>query len=284
MKVPKDASLDEMAKKMAKDIADGSLLEFLQERHSGKAPFYFRIECKNKMDRKQKSNFTKKLAAYLQTNTKDALRNSTSHYEVELRLVENKSGDFNFLIKLYTYEDPRFSYRREALATSIQPVNAALAMELVRPYLKEGAQVIDPFCGVGTMLIERGKLLPTGDVYGVDIYGQGIEGARTNTELAGQKINYINRDFFDFSHGYLFDEVISNMPRVMGQKTNKEITDLYIKFWLKIQKHLGKDATIVLYCYDRDILRKTLPKTLSIKEEFEISKKEGSYVYVLKHV
>lgn len=284
LKVPKDASLDEMAKKMAKDIADGSLLEFLQERHSGKAPFYFRIECKNKMDRKQKSNFTKKLAAYLQTNTKDALRNSTSHYEVELRLVENKSGDFNFLIKLYTYEDPRFSYRREALATSIQPVNAALAMELVRPYLKEGAQVIDPFCGVGTMLIERGKLLPTGDVYGVDIYGQGIEGARTNTELAGQKINYINRDFFDFSHGYLFDEVISNMPRVMGQKTNKEITDLYIKFWLKIQIHLGKDATIVLYCYDRDILRKTLPKTFSIKEEFEISKKEGSYVYVLKHV
>ena len=88
--------------------------------------------------------------------------NSTSHYEVELRLVENKAGDFNLMIKLFTYKDPRFRYRREAMSSSIQPVNAALAMKLAQKYLKEGAQVLDPFCGVGTMLIERNYTGKTG--------------------------------------------------------------------------------------------------------------------------
>lgn len=101
-------TVDEMARMLAKQISDSSLLQFLQERHQGKTPFYFRIECKNKMDLKQKSVFTKKLGSYLQEQSENQLINSTSHYEVELRLIENKSGNFNFLIKLFTLKDSRF--------------------------------------------------------------------------------------------------------------------------------------------------------------------------------
>jgi hypothetical protein len=132
-------TVDEMARMLAKQISDSSLLQFLQERHQGKTPFYFRIECKNKMDLKQKSVFTKKLGSYLQEQSENQLINSTSHYEVELRLIENKSGNFNFLIKLFTLKDSRFSYRREALSSSIQPVNAALVMHLAKEYLSENA-------------------------------------------------------------------------------------------------------------------------------------------------
>ena len=97
------------------------------------------------------------------------------------------------------------------------------------------------------------------------------------------RINYINRDFFDFQHEYLFDEVISNMPRVMGKKTTRDIHEIYIKFWKKIQEHIGKDAVLVLYCYDREILMDTLPKNrFTIKEEFEISKKEGAYLFIIQ--
>ena len=102
-------TVDEMARMLAKQISDSSLLQFLQERHQGETPFYFRIECKNKMDLKQKSVFTKKLGSYLQEQSENQLINSTSHYEVELRLIENKSGNFNFLIKLFTLKDSRFS-------------------------------------------------------------------------------------------------------------------------------------------------------------------------------
>jgi tRNA G10 N-methylase Trm11 len=277
-------TIDEIACMLAKQMLDSSLLTFLKERHEGEGPFYFRIECKNKMDLKQKSTFTKKLGEYLQEKSGNQLINSTSRYEVELRLVQNKTGNFNFLIKLFTLKDERFAYRKEALSSSIQPVNAALVMQLTKDYLTENAQVLDPFCGVGTMLIERNRFLPTGDMYGIDLFGKGIEAARRNTELAGLRINYINRDFFDFKHAYLFDEVISNMPRAIGQKTKTDITLLYKKFWTKIKEHIGKGSILVLYCYDREILKATIPtQFFTIKEEFEISKKEDAYCYVISY-
>lgn len=284
LQVPKGVSVDALAKDLAGQIAESSLLRFLQERHQGEAPFYFRVEVKSKMDLKQKSNFTKKLSAYLEEATGQELQNSTSHYEVELRLIANKEGNFNFLLKLFTFKDKRFAYRRQALSTSIQPVNAALAMALAGDYLQEDAQVLDPFCGVGTMLVERAKYKKTGDMYGVDIFGKGIEAARKNTDLAQVQVNYINRDFFDFTHDYLFDELISNMPRVIGKKTTRDITELYKKFWIKAKAHLKKGAIMVLYCYDREILQSTLRhEWYEVLKEYEISKKEGAYCFVLSY-
>lgn len=275
----------ELAKTMAQQLRESSLLDFLCARHKEDGPFYFRVECKNRMDLKQRSSFTKKFAAFLEEFTDGNLINSTSNYEVEFRLVEAKTGDYNFLIKLYTLKDTRFSYRKQALSTSIQPVNAALAMHLAKEYLKPGAQVLDPFCGVGTMLIERNRFLETGDLYGIDIFGKGIEAARKNTEFAKVRVNYINRDYFDFQHEYLFDEIITNMPRVIGQKTKSEITKLYRSFWEKSKEHLANNGIMVLYCYDREILQATLPdRDYRIVKEFEISKKEGAYCYVIERL
>lgn len=62
------------------------------------------------------------------------------------------------------------------------------------------------------MLIERDIAQPAREKYGIDIFGPAIEGARENASLAGEKINFIHRDYFDFKHDYLFDEIITNMP------------------------------------------------------------------------
>lgn len=278
-----ESHVDTMAKEFASRIWESSLMEFLKERHKEDMPFFFRLECKAKMDLKKKSSFTRKLAEYLEEQSEGKLQNSTSHYEIELRMVENKNGDFNFMVKLFTLPDTRFSYRKQALATSIQPVNAALAMALADKYLTEGAQVLDPFCGVGTMLVERSKFRKTGDMYGIDIFGKGIEAARRNTEFAREQINYINRDFFDFTHDYLFDEIVSNMPRVMGKKTEADIRTLYCKFWKKAAIHLKEQGILLLYCYDKKILLDTCPRNrYEILEEFEISKKEDAYCFVLR--
>ena len=48
-----------------------------------------------------------------------------------------------------------------------------------------------------------------------------------------EKINFINRDYFDFTHAYLFDEIITNMP-VRGRKS-KEETDTFTADFLKNQ-------------------------------------------------
>ena len=186
------------------------------------------------------------------------------------------------LIKLFTLKDERFSYRKEVIPTSIKAVNAALTVKLAQPYMKEGAQVLDPFCGVGTMLIERHKAVKAGTMYGLDILEEAIEKARENTAAAGQIIHYINRDFFDFKHEYLFDEIITNMPFKIGRKTEEEIENLYEAFFSSTKKVLKDDGIMILYSHNAGHVKKMAPANwFTVSETFEISLKEGTYVFVL---
>ncbi len=268
--------------KAARKLIDGGLLPFLKERHKEKAPFYFRIEVKSKMPLDKKSTFARKMAVELERLSDRSLINTTSKYEVEIRLIENKEGSWNVLLKLYGLLDQRFSYRLETLPTSIKPVNAALMLELAEDYLKEEAKVLDPFCGTGTMLVERHKKRKANTLYGIDIYGDAIEKARINTEEAHLIIHYINRDFFDFTHEYQFDEIITNMPAVTGRKTKEEIALLYKQFFEKSKTHLNEGGIIVLYTHNRELVEQFGPKEgFTIKDKWEISMKEGTYVFVL---
>ena len=271
----------------AKEIAAGSLLDFLDTRHQdskGGTPqqYYFRVEYKGKVDLAQKSTFTKKFAAQLEKCSGGRLMNSTSNYEVELRLIENKAGRLNFLVKLYTLKDTRFAYRVNTVAASIQPFAAALMMELAQPYLRAEAKILDPFCGVGTMLIERHKFLRANTLYGIDIYGDAIEKARVNTEKAGVIAHYVNKDFFEFEHEYAFHEIVTNMPRVTGHKLENEIADIYKRFFVKAGEHLMSDGVIVLHSYEPELVRKYVKPNYHIVKEFELSKKERSYLFIIR--
>ncbi|MFA9464093.1 MAG: methyltransferase domain-containing protein [Velocimicrobium sp.] len=267
----------------ARKIAESNIVTFIKDRHQGKAPFYFRIECKSRLALDKKSALTKKLSSELERLTSREFVNSTSNYEFEIRLIENKSGAFNVLVKLFTLEDTRFMYRKEVIASSIKPVNAALSCLLASDYLKDDAKILDPFCGTGTMLIERHKFRKANTMYGIDLYGEAIEKAKVNTEGAHQIIHYINRDFFDFKHEYLFDEIISDMPFTKGKSMEADIQVLYEKFFQKAKIHLNPEGIIVLYSHNRELVKKLSTKNgYMIKEEYEISKKEGTYLYVLK--
>lgn len=138
----------------------------------------------------------KKFAIQLERVSARWLINSTGDYETEIRLIKKKDGSFAPFLKLYTIPERRFSYRKNVVAASIHPSLAAMLVSLAKPYLKENAQILDPFCGVGTMLIERDIAQPAREKYGIDIFGPAIEGARENASLAGEKINFIHRDYF----------------------------------------------------------------------------------------
>lgn len=265
-------------------ITKSSLMKFLSMRHKGDVPFYFRIELKSKLALDKKSAFTKKLGSEIERLSERKLINTTSNYEFELRLIENKEGNLNVLIKLYTLKDERFLYRINSIATSITPVNAALMTSLSKEYMTEDAQILDPFCGVGTMLIERHKLIQAGTMYGLDIYSSAIDKAKENMKQAHTHINLINRDFFDFKHEYLFDEIITNMPRVLGHKEEQDILKLYQMFFLKAPEHLNQGGVMILYSHNKEYIKKFANKEwYQIKQEFEISKKEGAYLYVIQY-
>lgn len=270
------------AEKAAEKIVNSDLLNFMTRSHKGKPPFYFRVEFKSKMELDKRSAFTKKLSAGIERLSERTFINTTSNYEFEIRLIENKEGECNVLVKLYTLRDERFSYRKEVIPTSIKAVNAALCVELSRDYMKEDAQVLDPFCGVGTMLIERHKAIKANTMYGLDIQGAAITKARSNTEAAHQIAHYINRDFFDFKHDYLFDEIITNMPFRIGRKTEDEIYELYVKFFRTAKNYLKEDGIMVLYSHDEEYVKQMAPANgFRIEQGYEISMKEGTYVFVL---
>lgn len=267
----------------AQKISDSDLLEVLKKAHTGTIPFYFRVEVKSKMPLDKKSVFAKKFSSELERLSNRQFLNSPTNYEFEIRMIENKSGTFNVLVKFNTIKDERFNYRVENISSSIKPVNAALLVAMAKDYMIDNARVLDPFCGVGTMLIERQKVVKANTSYGIDILEDAINKAKINTEAAGQIIHYINRDFFDFTHEYVFDEIFTNMPFAIGRKTEEEIYELYDQFFDNAKNFLTHDGIIIMYSHNRDYVRRlTLEKRYTIVKEFEIMKKEETYLFVIK--
>lgn len=273
--------IDSEPKTAASEVC-ASLIALCVKYHKEEMPFYFRIECKAPMTLEQKSNFTKRMGAELERLSGGKLINSTSDYEVELRLIANREGRFFPCVKFYTLKDHRFRYRKNSISASIHPSQAALMMELAAPYLKEGAQVMDPFCGVGTMLIERDIRVPAGDMYGTDTFGEAIEKARENASLAGEEIHYIHRDFFDFHHDYLFDEIVTNMP-VRGKMTKEELDRLYARFFDKATEILKKNAVIVMYTQETGFVKKQLRlhREYMLLQEYCMQEKTGFSLLII---
>ena len=266
----------------AKKLWNAGIIELLNGVHKENHPYYFRIECKSAMDLEKRSAFTRKFATELESLSKGQLINSTSDYEVEIRLIANKDGLFFPCVRILTIKNNRFDYRKNAIAASIHPSTAALIVELAKDYLKENAQIMDPFCGVGTMLIERNKMVPAKEMYGTDIYGEAIAFARENTQNAGARVNYIHRDFMDFKHDYLFDEIITNMP-MRGTKTKQEMDAFYGMFFEKVKTHLAKDAVIIMYTNEIGFVKKQLRlhKEFSLLQETSLQPKNDFYLLIM---
>ncbi len=267
----------------AQQLAESDLYEQLLSLHKEAGAFYFRLEVRSPMTLEERSLFARSLSAELEKRSEGRLINSPSDYEVELRLIATKNGRYLPCIRLCTLPDKRFAYRKNAIGTSIHPSNAALMMELAAPYLKEGAQIMDPFCGVGTMLIERNYHTHAGDMYATDIFEEAIEKGRENAEIAKMRIRFIHRSFFEFTHEYKFDELISNMP-TRGKKTREEIDQLYQDFFTKAGEICAGGAKLILYSNEEGILKKQLRlhRNFRLLKEFPMQTKGEFSLYIME--
>ena len=97
-------------------------------------------------------------------------------------------------------------------------------------------------------------------------------------------INYINRDFLDFRHEYLFDEIVSNLPGVTRTKDMEQITRLYEGFFKKVPEVLKENGILVLYTPEESILLYCLKKFSYLERlgRWVINEREGSVLFVLK--
>lgn len=272
-------TLPPQPKMAAEVLMESGLYSVMEECHNGSAPFYFRVDVKAA---EPQMEYVKKLSQAIESESGFKLVNAPKDYEAELRLLQTKDGGYLAFLKLKTIPMKRFAYRKNAIAMSIHPATAAMMMRLAKPYLEENAQILDPCCGVGTMLIERNICVPAKEIYGIDIFGDAITGARENATLAGCRINYIHRDFLDFTHAYLFDEIITNMP-VRGKKSKEEMDIFYGQFFDKAIGLLADNGKIIMYSNEGGFIKKQLRlhSELRLVQEFAIRKKEGFYLYII---
>lgn len=267
-------------------IVSSDLLPLLDQMHHQCAAYTFRIDTHLVKEERLKNDYVKRLGMLIQEKSKGRLYNCISDYDVEIRLMESKGGFCKAFLKLYTRRDDRFIYRQYALPTSIQPYVAASICQLIAPYTKHLARVIDFCCGTGTMLIERHKTRPCRFLLGVDIYGEAIKMARQNSYKAQIDINYVQRDFNRFSHSHRFDEVISNLPTQTANKNRKEIEELYMKFIKKSLSLLEKDGYIFAHTPETALMKKVLrfyKKDIEVIDEITLKiKKAESTLFILK--
>ncbi len=268
---------------IAKELAKSNLTRILSDLHEGGAPFYFRLEIRGNMPLDKKSAFAKKLAAEIEQRTRHFLVNSTEHYEVELRLVQNRNGGFYPCVKLFTIPMKRFAYRKYTTASSMHPSLAALLTELASNWLTERAKVLDAFCGTGTLLMERMYALPVRTAYALDIFGDAIQGARENAGIAHMNINFVQRSFFEFEHEQKFHEIWADFP-VRGKKTKEELDEYYRLFFEKVRQLLSERGRIFLFGNENGMTKKylRLHDDLHLKQEFCIREKDGAYFYIIE--
>lgn len=262
-------------------LMEAGFVKFLKERHSGEGAFGYRIEMKGVEDKK-KSVLIKRLSGEILRLSEHQLVMRKDDYEVELRFLLREDGTYRFFFKLFTLEENRFAYRKEAVAASIKPVTAAAFLKLYEKYIKKNARVLDPFCGVGTMLFERNILSPVTVAFGVDTYGEAIDKARRNGNESEYPIYFIHRDFFDFRHDSLFDEIVTDMPFSMNPDDLPKIDTIYYRFFGKAKDHLEDGSYVFLLSRNPDLVRKYASGIFRIEEHVTLAEKTGLTGFVLK--
>ncbi len=275
-------SLGTTPEEIAAALAASDVLDLLLANHRGEPPFFFRVGVTGALGRQERSRLAWQAGQAIQEAFDDRLVNSPSHYEAEIRLTVDREGHITPYLKLFTIPDRRFRYRRAHVAASMRPFVAAGLIGLARPYLTDHAQVLDPFCGVGTLLVEREFAGDVRSAYGIDTFGEAIEKARGNTQIADLPIYYINRDFFDFTHDYLFDEIITDLPT--GFENRAETDAFYRRFLEKAEEVLTPDGRVFCYTGEVRLLKKHLRLNgqFRLLREFPIFERSGTALLILE--
>lgn len=272
------SSLDELSairgyKEILFPMKREDIVPFLKATHSGEPPFAFRWELRGYRAESDKNRaaLAKELnEALRKLPDGDALINSPSDYEAELRLSGTEKKN-NLALKLFTADDTRFEYRKKTIPASIQPsVAAALAEWLRGEKTADNPRVLDPCCGSGTLLWERVLAGPCASLTGLDIAREALAGASENAKaLVGQlkadgkalpKITLKQTDMLAYTPDEPFDEIVANLPfgnRVGSHSGNEK---LYAGLVSKLPEWLKPNGRALLYTTEVKLMAELLAK------------------------
>lgn len=186
--------------------------------------------------------------------------NNASHYALELRVVVRAERADVFVKPCYL-PDERFAYRVRALPASMHPATAAALVRYAAPYLTSGnPAVLDPFCGSGTLLFERGRFSPCRALLGVDIAETAVRAARENAAAGSSRAAFVHKDILKFAAREPFDELFANLPFGNRVGTHRENERLYRAFVPLLPRLLAPGGVAVLYTMEYRLLSACLDR------------------------
>ena len=268
---------------IGKTMMEHGFMDYVLKHHKGTDPFVFRVDVKGIKDINKKNQLARSLSLCLEEKSQGMLINDSSYYEMEIRVIAGTKGCRVF-VRFTGLSDVRFVYRKYAMSTSMQPAKAALMMRYLKKYMKEDANVLDPFCGTGTLLVERAFAGKVKSLYGLDISGPAVQAAWDNSQRAGKILNLVQRNFNDFRHEYKFDEIITDMPRQSANMKQKQLEDIYRLLFVRSRELLSEDGILAVYCEDEYLMERCVKENPWLKrcKKVVMTKEKTSFIYILQ--
>ena len=226
---------------IATSMLDHMLSMYLEG--SGAIPFRVSVRLENP-DKDETHKVSELFSDTLEELFPGKLYNAPGNYEVELFFAQRKDESFGMYLWIQAFKNDRFLYRSKKMDTSMAPTKAATMLEMAYPYLKEEGIVLDPFCGSGTLLIERQKLKTPMETFGTDTYQKAVAEAREAAKTEGVTINFIQRDYFDFTFDGMFDEIVTEFPDLFHKE--KEEKYLFLKKFFQTSVTLTRSGAVWL--------------------------------------
>lgn len=257
---------DKLFRSNMKEIIEGCMLEQMLSMYlEGEGPIPFRVSVSlNSSDKDENHKAVEEFSNALEDIYHGRLFNAPGNYEIELRFAQRSDESFGMYLWLKEFKNERFSYRTAKVDTSMAPTKAAVMLEMAYPYLKEGGFTLDPFCGAGTLLIERQMLKRPGESFGTDTFGTAISEARESAKRADASINFIQRDYFDFTFDGDFDEIITEFPDLFHrEKAEKE--EFLKKFFNASLSHTRPGAVWVVLTNENSSFKRQMKRTPGIR-------------------
>jgi 23S rRNA G2445 N2-methylase RlmL len=208
---------------------DAGLLDVLERSHEGDIEqIPYRIEIRgNDLGKDIRRELIDMIRSVLRRYS-SKFHNSISHYEIELRVMVKVNKEMEFFWKPSSYAEDRFLYRTSDVPASIHPVLAAGIMQCLDKRIDPGHRVVDPFCGSGTLLLERAFKSKYMHMTGFDRSTRAIKAFRENLGNCDfNRISIRKRNFESTEFRNQYDELISNLPFGGRSGSHKTNIDLY---------------------------------------------------------
>lgn len=240
----------------------------------------FCIRTKN-----SKSSYDKLIAPIVWDNLennkiKPIVKLKDSKTEIHLIFIQD-----NIIVGKMLYQNKQnFKNRAPHKKPQLSPtsLNPRLARALINlSGVELGGKILDPFCGVGGILIEWGLL--GGKIIGYDINKIELTKCKINIKYYDlKKYKLINEDALTIDKQY--DYIVTDLPYGRNSKINKKLEHLYLEF-LQVCENKIKPKRIVLGMPDfidlKNIIKKTKYK-IKYKFKYYIHKSLSKIIFVLE--